>query len=90
VWASQKPQFLKRQQFGFADELSRESDKFWTKSALAHWKRFSGSGSTDRSNTLHCIALHGIAWHCIALHGIALQQMESTQNEVNNGPLSYF
>jgi hypothetical protein len=30
----------------------RESDKFWTKSALTLWKRFSGSGSTDWTDAL--------------------------------------
>jgi hypothetical protein len=29
-----------------------ESEKFWTKSALAVWKPFSGSGSTDRTDAL--------------------------------------
>jgi hypothetical protein len=47
----------------------REPEKFWTKSALALWKPFSGSGSTYWTN--------------------ALRQIESTRNEIGNGPLSY-
>jgi hypothetical protein len=61
---------------GLQMNFFRESENFWTKSALALWKRFSGNGSVDCINRLD---------RCIA----ALQQMESTWNEVNNSPLSY-
>jgi hypothetical protein len=42
---------------GLKMNFFRESKKFWTKSALRLWKRFSGSGSTDRIEPMHsCIA----------------------------------
>jgi hypothetical protein len=54
---------------GLQMNFFREPEKFWTKSALTLWKRFSESGSTDWTH--------------------ALQQTESRENEVNNGPSSY-
>jgi hypothetical protein len=40
---------------GLQMNIFQESEKFWTKSALTLWKRFSGSGSTDWTDALqHC------------------------------------
>jgi hypothetical protein len=40
---------------GLQINFFRASEKFWTKSALTLWKRFSGSGSTDWTHALqHC------------------------------------
>jgi hypothetical protein len=37
---------------GLQMKFFRESEKFWTKSRLTLWKRFSGSGSTDWTDAL--------------------------------------
>jgi hypothetical protein len=37
---------------GMRMNFFQESEKFWTKSALTLWKRFSGSGSTDWTDAL--------------------------------------
>jgi hypothetical protein len=58
---------------GLQMNFFRESEKFWKNSTLTFCKRFSGSDWINRLDL------------CIA----ALQQMESTWNEVDNGPLSY-
>jgi hypothetical protein len=58
---------------GLQMNFFREFEKSRTKLVLTLWKRFSGSEWINRFDG------------CIA----ALQQMESTWNEVKNGPLSY-
>jgi hypothetical protein len=63
----------------------RESEKFWTKSALALCKRFSGSGLTYWTDAVQHCSIAALQ-HCSIA---ALQQMESTWNEVNNRPLNY-
>jgi hypothetical protein len=77
---------------GLQMNFFQESEKFWTKLALKHWKRFSGSGSTDWTDALqHCsiAALQHCSIATLQHCNIAtFQQMESTWNEANNSPLS--